>query len=75
MLGGWQGSKNPGQFLGKWNRQTETRKLHKAKQVKFTLNLRNLEPATENQELTAPNQAHSKASGLYLSSLTKEYLT
>lgn len=35
----------------------------------------NLVLAGESQELTTPNQGHATASGLYLSFLTKEYLT
>ena len=44
-----QDSKNLEKFLGKWNRETETRKLNKAN------NLNNLQPAGESQDLIFPN--------------------
>ena len=28
----WQNSKKPGKFIGKWNRETEMRKLNRTKQ-------------------------------------------
>ena len=63
-----QDSKKLGIFRGKWNGETETRKLNKA-------SLSNLQPADELQDLISPNQRHLRANGVYLSSLTGEYIT
>lgn len=53
--------------MGKWNGESETRKLNMAEQFeKLTASLRIT-------DFIFPNQEHWRESGLYISSLTREY--
>ena len=60
-----QESKKLGEFLGKWNGETEARLLK--------ANLSNLQALGGSQDLSFRNRGHVRANGLYLSSLTREH--